>query len=179
MSKIPAVFQYLVCNKIKEGLGLSECKHFFSGAAPIMLDTKEFFAGLDMPICEVIFFPHWFTIDAFFEGYLLSSFLAGLRYDRKLWSNHSCFPACMYDEMRRKTVTSYRTRHQKNNLRRRRRSKYFENNHISHWNRILQFWQIFADMLLRTTCFHGLRRRFRKNQRINRYGRKVTYRRFG
>lgn len=52
MSKIPAVFQYLVCNKIKEGLGLSECKYFFSGAAPIMLETKEFFAGIDIPICE-------------------------------------------------------------------------------------------------------------------------------
>ncbi|XP_065207667.1 long-chain-fatty-acid--CoA ligase ACSBG2-like isoform X2 [Planococcus citri] len=52
MNKIPAVFQYLVCNKIKDGLGLSECRYFFSGAAPIMLDTKEFFAGIDIPICE-------------------------------------------------------------------------------------------------------------------------------
>lgn len=59
VNKTAGLFEYLVCNKIKEGLGLSECRHFFSGAAPIMLDVKEFFAGLDIPICEVRsnFFP--------------------------------------------------------------------------------------------------------------------------
>ena len=75
MNKIPNVFQYLVCNKIKEGLGFSECKYFFSGAAPIMLDTKEFFAGIDIPICEVIFIP--------FSGYfstLLSFIINVLRF---------------------------------------------------------------------------------------------------
>ncbi|KAK7595016.1 hypothetical protein V9T40_001449 [Parthenolecanium corni] len=53
VNKLPTLFQYLVCNKVKEGLGLSECQmNFFSGAAPMMLDVKQFFAGLDIPITE-------------------------------------------------------------------------------------------------------------------------------
>lgn len=53
INKLPALFQYLVCNKVKETLGVSECSvNFFSGAAPLMLDVKHFFAGLDMPISE-------------------------------------------------------------------------------------------------------------------------------
>lgn len=57
VNKLPTLFQYLVCNKVKEGLGLSECQmNFFSGAAPMMLDVKQFFAGLDIPITEVSFF---------------------------------------------------------------------------------------------------------------------------
>lgn len=53
VNKLPSIFQYLVCNKIKETLGLTESTCFYSGAAPIMLEVKEFFAGLDIPICEV------------------------------------------------------------------------------------------------------------------------------
>lgn len=43
----------LVLNKIKTTLGLSECKHFYSGAAPTTKDTINFFITLGLPLCEV------------------------------------------------------------------------------------------------------------------------------
>lgn len=43
----------LVLNKVKEALGLDECKFGFTGAAPITVDTLEYFGALGIQINEV------------------------------------------------------------------------------------------------------------------------------
>ena len=43
----------LVLSKIKDALGLDQCKGCFTAAAPISLDTLMYFASLDIPIFEV------------------------------------------------------------------------------------------------------------------------------
>ena len=43
----------LILNKNFEKLGLDQCRHFYSGAAPITKETLEFFFGLGIPLCEV------------------------------------------------------------------------------------------------------------------------------
>ena len=43
----------LVFSKIKEELGLDHCKGCFTAAAPISIETIQFFASLDIPIYEV------------------------------------------------------------------------------------------------------------------------------
>ena len=40
---------YLVLNKIHQELGLDQCRNVFSGAAPIMKETLEFFVSLGIP----------------------------------------------------------------------------------------------------------------------------------
>ena len=42
-----------VLSKIKEALGLDQCKYFFTAAAPISEDTLRYFASLDIPIYEL------------------------------------------------------------------------------------------------------------------------------
>lgn len=48
-----ALARKLVFSKIKAALGLSRVRVMISGAAPIGKDVLEFFASLDLPICEV------------------------------------------------------------------------------------------------------------------------------
>ena len=43
------IFKNLVFNKVKEALGLTMCKYFMTGAAPISDLTLDFFASLDIP----------------------------------------------------------------------------------------------------------------------------------
>jgi len=43
----------LVFSKVREKLGLDQCRLQISSAAPISLDTLEFFLSLGVPICEV------------------------------------------------------------------------------------------------------------------------------
>jgi long-chain acyl-CoA synthetase len=47
------LFDKLVYSKVKEGLGLGECRFSVSGAAPIASEVLDFFAGFGMPIYEV------------------------------------------------------------------------------------------------------------------------------
>lgn len=42
-----------IMNKVKEGLGLDHCKYGLTGAAPIRVDTLEYFGSLDLGINEV------------------------------------------------------------------------------------------------------------------------------
>jgi long-subunit acyl-CoA synthetase (AMP-forming) len=39
--------------KIKRALGLSDCKYYFSGAAPISRETLDYFSKIDIIIYEI------------------------------------------------------------------------------------------------------------------------------
>jgi len=43
----------LVFSKVKQQLGFDRCRNLLSSAAPISLDTLEFFLSLGMPVCEI------------------------------------------------------------------------------------------------------------------------------
>ena len=43
----------LVLSKVKDALGLDQCKGCFTAAAPISVDTLNYFASLDIPVFEV------------------------------------------------------------------------------------------------------------------------------
>ncbi len=43
----------LVFAKVRQQLGFERCRHLLSSAAPISLDTLEFFLSLGLPICEI------------------------------------------------------------------------------------------------------------------------------
>ncbi|RQM31097.1 hypothetical protein B5M09_003854 [Aphanomyces astaci] len=44
----------LVLSKVKDALGLDECKAFYSGAAPLTPEVVAYFASLDMPLFEAM-----------------------------------------------------------------------------------------------------------------------------
>jgi acyl-CoA synthetase (AMP-forming)/AMP-acid ligase II len=46
------VARKLVYKKVRNHLGLDNCRGFYSGAAPLNRKTLEFFLSLDMPIYE-------------------------------------------------------------------------------------------------------------------------------
>lgn len=46
------VANYIVIRRIKEALGLQQCRLMFVGSAPLRRDTKIFFISLNMPITE-------------------------------------------------------------------------------------------------------------------------------
>ena len=55
---LPTSLSWDICNslvysKIKTELGLNNCSLFLTGAAPISKDTLEYFASLNIPICDV------------------------------------------------------------------------------------------------------------------------------
>lgn len=43
----------VVLGKVKEALGLDECRAFFTAAAPISIETLKYFASLDIPVYEL------------------------------------------------------------------------------------------------------------------------------
>ncbi len=53
ISRIFVCISNLIINKIKTGLGLNECKYYFSGAAPLSIDIIKFFQSLNINIAEV------------------------------------------------------------------------------------------------------------------------------
>lgn len=59
----------IVLSKIKARLGLDECKYGFTGAAPIRVDTLEYFGSLGMSINEAIGGPSslWAAVAANFD----------------------------------------------------------------------------------------------------------------
>ena len=48
-----AIANKVILSKIKANLGLDECKFAFTGAAPIRVDTLEYFGSLGLSINEV------------------------------------------------------------------------------------------------------------------------------
>lgn len=50
---IPACITSLVTHKIKEAIGLDQCRYFASGAAPISKNVLEYFASIGIPIFEI------------------------------------------------------------------------------------------------------------------------------
>jgi long-chain-fatty-acid--CoA ligase ACSBG len=47
------ISRFLFFRKIKRALGLSDCKYYFSGAAPISRDTLDYFSKIDIIIYEI------------------------------------------------------------------------------------------------------------------------------
>jgi len=43
----------LVFKKMRAALGLTNCAHFYCGAAPLSAETHQFFASLGLPVMEV------------------------------------------------------------------------------------------------------------------------------
>jgi len=48
-----SVGKRLIFGKIKAALGLDRCVSFFSGAAPLSPETIQYFASIDIVICEL------------------------------------------------------------------------------------------------------------------------------
>jgi long-chain acyl-CoA synthetase len=48
-----AIMERLVLSKVRHGIGLDRCEVALSGAAPITIDTLQFFAGIGLPLTEV------------------------------------------------------------------------------------------------------------------------------
>jgi len=64
-----SVANALVFRKVRQALGLDRCKMCMTAAAPIMRDTLDFFASLNIPILEIYgmsetsgWFP-WFSFN--------------------------------------------------------------------------------------------------------------------
>lgn len=59
LSNVPIISRILkkiaifIVNKIKSGLGLNECKYFFSGAAPLAPSVTTFFKSININVAEV------------------------------------------------------------------------------------------------------------------------------
>ncbi|KAM4747730.1 long-chain-fatty-acid--CoA ligase ACSBG1 isoform 2-T2 [Rhinophrynus dorsalis] len=51
-SFLPSLMDYLVLSKIRKALGFTRCQKHFSGAAPISMETLEFFLGLNITLYE-------------------------------------------------------------------------------------------------------------------------------
>lgn len=49
---LPTVADYLVLSKIRSALGFAQCEKHFSGAAPLAVETLEFFLGLNIILYE-------------------------------------------------------------------------------------------------------------------------------
>ncbi|XP_069078151.1 long-chain-fatty-acid--CoA ligase ACSBG1 isoform X2 [Pleurodeles waltl] len=49
---LPTVADYLVLSKIRSALGFGQCEKHFSGAAPLAVETLEFFLGLNITLYE-------------------------------------------------------------------------------------------------------------------------------
>lgn len=46
--------KWLLFDHIKTSMGFDRCRYFVSAAAPISIEVKKYFMGLDIPLCEVI-----------------------------------------------------------------------------------------------------------------------------
>ncbi|XP_078541334.1 long-chain-fatty-acid--CoA ligase ACSBG1 isoform X2 [Lissotriton helveticus] len=49
---LPTVADFLVLSKIRSALGFEQCEKHFSGAAPLAVETQEFFLGLNITLYE-------------------------------------------------------------------------------------------------------------------------------